>query len=90
VSGFEPTTNVPAEVLAGQNIRQWRHSRALELTDLARLAGLTVELLAGVEAGHEGALCLDDLDRLATALAVPPITLLATLNSHEPNTFIKT
>lgn len=89
VSVFGSTINTPAEILAGDNIRKWRQSRALELHDLAQLTGMTTERLGGIEAGQAGLLCLDDLDRLASALVVRPATLFLVLEDEPENTTIK-
>ena len=89
MSVFGSTINTPVEILAGDNIRKWRQSRALELHDLAQLTGMTTERLGDIEAGQAGLLCLDDLDRLASALVVRPATLFLVLEDESESTAIK-
>ena len=89
MSVFGSTINTPVEILAGDNIRKWRQSRALELHDLAQLTGMTTERLGDIEAGRAGLLCLDDLDRLASALVVRPAALLLVPEDEPESTTIK-
>jgi transcriptional regulator with XRE-family HTH domain len=89
VSFSDLTKNTPTEALAGDNVRRLRQSQALELQELAKLTGMSAERLGGIEAGQPGVLCLDDLDQLASALAVSPATLFLSPEDEAESTDIK-
>ena len=64
-------------------VRAWRETRGLTQTELAERSGVPQPRISRLERtldqGGQKGVYLDDLDRLAKALRIPPARLLATV-----------
>lgn len=59
------------QTLFGRNVRNLRKAQGLTQAELARKAGLNRSYLGGVERGQRR-ICMENIARLADALAVSP------------------
>ena len=73
------TLDLPS--LFGKNVRRLREQRGLTQAELALKAGLNRSYLGGVERGQRR-ICMENIARLAQALAVSPDTLFREETTH--------
>lgn len=78
-----PVQKADIEKLFGTAVRKWRERAALSQEQLARRAGLHRTYVCDVERGARN-VSLKNIKRLADALAIPPLTLLAELGTQPP------
>jgi transcriptional regulator with XRE-family HTH domain len=65
------------QILFGRNVRRLREEQGLTQAELALKAGINRSYLGGVERGQRR-ICMENIARIADALAMPPDALFRT------------